>query len=276
MNILNDGLLMGQILGGGRRPDPLRALIASLYGDGQQGAMFIPKPPVLGQQVLFQDSDGTTPVTADGDPVGLMLDISGRGNHASQETSARRPIYRTDGSISWVAGDGIDDGLVVPDYFVRDADQFMSFAIRMGAPKLLRYLAGGDRDSYLGVILDEVAGQARLRPYVRTTSGTDASDGAGRIATGQIAIISLRWTRSTGLFECYLDGQLDSSFSATPADIAPRATTSQYGLLYRTGSVDQPLNADLIGAVMVSGTVDDTLRASAESYLSQLAGVTLP
>lgn len=40
---------------------------------------------------LFQDSAGTTPVTAVGDPVGKILDKSGRGNHATQATAASRP-----------------------------------------------------------------------------------------------------------------------------------------------------------------------------------------
>jgi hypothetical protein len=41
---------------------------------------------------LFQDSAGTLPVTAVEQPVGLMLDKSGRGNHAFQSTSASRPV----------------------------------------------------------------------------------------------------------------------------------------------------------------------------------------
>lgn len=40
---------------------------------------------------LFQDSAGTTPVTAVEDPVGKILDKSGRGNHATQPTSGKRP-----------------------------------------------------------------------------------------------------------------------------------------------------------------------------------------
>lgn len=58
------------------RADDLTSLLTSLYGNGEQGAFYVPKPQVLDQQVLFQDAAGTTPVTADGDPVGLMLDLS--------------------------------------------------------------------------------------------------------------------------------------------------------------------------------------------------------
>jgi len=86
--------------------DELPSLLTQLYGGGQQGAMFIPKPIVLGQQTLFQDAAGTLPVTADGDPVGLMMDLSGNGNHASQPVSAARLIYRTDGALHWLQGDG--------------------------------------------------------------------------------------------------------------------------------------------------------------------------
>jgi len=40
---------------------------------------------------LYQDSAGTTPCTAVGDPIGLVLDTSGRGNHLTQSTSTQRP-----------------------------------------------------------------------------------------------------------------------------------------------------------------------------------------
>jgi len=90
----------------------LRALINSLYGQGQAGAFYIPKPEVLGSQVLFQDSAGTTPVTADGDPVGLMLDVSGNGLHLSQGLSSAKPTYRSSGGYSWLSFDGVDDSIM--------------------------------------------------------------------------------------------------------------------------------------------------------------------
>jgi hypothetical protein len=40
---------------------------------------------------LFQDAAGTTPVTAVGQPVGLQLDKSGKGNHRTQSTALNRP-----------------------------------------------------------------------------------------------------------------------------------------------------------------------------------------
>lgn len=41
---------------------------------------------------LFQDAAGTIPVTGVEQPVGRMLDKTGRGNHASQATTTARPI----------------------------------------------------------------------------------------------------------------------------------------------------------------------------------------
>jgi len=51
------------------------------------------------------------PVTADGDPVGRMLDQSGNGNHAIQTVSGRRPVYRTDGTLHWLQHNGTNQFL---------------------------------------------------------------------------------------------------------------------------------------------------------------------
>jgi hypothetical protein len=61
---------------------------ASFFANGEQGWWFDPS----NFATLFQDSAGTTPVTAVEQPVGLQLDLSGRGNHRFQPTSANRPV----------------------------------------------------------------------------------------------------------------------------------------------------------------------------------------
>jgi len=60
---------------------------------------------------LFQDSAGTTPVTAAGQPVGLILDKSGNGRHASQATSTARPLLEDDGGKMCLKFE-VDDYLV--------------------------------------------------------------------------------------------------------------------------------------------------------------------
>jgi hypothetical protein len=63
---------------------------ASLFTSGVVGAWYDPSD----YSSLFQDSAGTTPVTAVEQPVGLMRDKSGNNNHASQATTASRPVLR--------------------------------------------------------------------------------------------------------------------------------------------------------------------------------------
>lgn len=60
-----------------------------LFGASDTGVFL--DPSVLAS--LYQDSAGTVPVTAPGQPVGRVLDQSGRANHATQSISAARPTY---------------------------------------------------------------------------------------------------------------------------------------------------------------------------------------
>ena len=61
---------------------------ALLFAAGEQGAWYDPSD----FSTMFQDSAGTTPVTAVEQPVGRILDKSGRNNTATQVTSASRPV----------------------------------------------------------------------------------------------------------------------------------------------------------------------------------------
>ena len=80
---------------------------ASLFADGVIGVWYDPSDI----DTLFQDSAGTTPVTTAGQPVGLMLDNSGNGNHATQATAAARPTYQTGPARATL--DKVDDRLSV-------------------------------------------------------------------------------------------------------------------------------------------------------------------
>lgn len=79
---------------------------AALFAQGQQGAWYEPKP-----QYLYQDAAGTVPVTADGDPVGRMLDQSPNSIDATQAVSTSRPTYAV--TPSRVTLDGVDDNMTM-------------------------------------------------------------------------------------------------------------------------------------------------------------------
>lgn len=71
--------------------NPDDAIIA-LFAGSKRGVWYDPSD----RSTLFQDVAGTVPVTAIGDPIGLMLDKSGNGNHARQNISAYRPTLALD------------------------------------------------------------------------------------------------------------------------------------------------------------------------------------
>ena len=62
---------------------------------------------------LFTNAARTTPVTADGDQIGGVTDKSGLGNHLSQGTATRFPIYKAalKNGLSVSQYDGSNDGL---------------------------------------------------------------------------------------------------------------------------------------------------------------------
>lgn len=78
-----------------------------MFASAEQGGWYDPSD----LSTLFQDSAGTIPVTTVGQPVGKMLDKSGRGNHLVQTTSNRRPTYQNDGTRGYLLFDGLDDAL---------------------------------------------------------------------------------------------------------------------------------------------------------------------
>lgn len=86
-------------------------IIDDLFGNGEEGCFYDPSD----LSTLFQDWQGTIPVTAPGQPVGLMLDKSGRERHAMQTNDDRRPIFDIDDGRPCITFDGATTFLAVPD-----------------------------------------------------------------------------------------------------------------------------------------------------------------
>ena len=112
----------------------------TLFSASEPGAWYDPSD----MSTLFQDSAGTVPVTAVEQPVGLMLDKSGWGNHATQTTSTSRPVLKQDaGGQYYLKFDGVDDGMVTNSIDFTATDKMTVFA---GVRKL--------SDSAVGIFLE--------------------------------------------------------------------------------------------------------------------------
>jgi len=83
---------------------------AELFSSGEQGGWWDPSD----LSSMFQDSAGTIPVTAAGQPVGLMLDKSGNNNHVSR-TTGNRPILQVNGPVWYLEFAGTTNNLMSPD-----------------------------------------------------------------------------------------------------------------------------------------------------------------
>lgn len=88
--------------GGGEDP------LLKLFANGENGFYV----PVMTKTQLFQNSDGSTQVAQNDDPVGLAKDRSGKANHLSQVTAGLRPLWKENAGKPYLALDGANGRLL--------------------------------------------------------------------------------------------------------------------------------------------------------------------
>ena len=234
-----------------------------LFANGEQGAWYDPSD----LNTLFQDAAGTIPVTADGDPVGLMLDKSGNDNHASQSTTAAKPVYRTDGSKRWIELDGVDDHLSVPVAAQGDADDSNSvFSASLHDGVSSFYLLGNSADYGLSMLHDATG----FRATVRTSSNESAGASSGLFASGTTIVASAIFDLPSGTHDLRLSTGYSDSTSFTPENktLAPASAIGIRG----TQSVGV-FGGAVYGLIILSRVVDNDEMLATEQYLSDTAGV---
>lgn len=200
--------------GGGGAPaifDP-----AALFAGGEQGGWYAPSD----LSTLFQDDQGLTPVTSDGDPVGLMQDLSGNGADMKQADPARRPIWRTDGVAAWLEYDGANSMIKTDaDYVVRTgwtlasgwelasgpSGSGLSAALTLGASGV-NYLSVGQRQSPPFASFGD-----RLNSF-----GVDSgSGGNGSMPQDTAAVVIAEWSDAAPFTSrMFVDGGEVASFDA--------------------------------------------------------------
>ena len=268
IDLLNFGLMLGG--SGQHKPfiSELEKLIIALYSDGENGALYVPQPIVNGAQALFQDSAGNVPVTADGDPVGRMLDQSGNGYHAIQTVSGRRPVYRTDGALHWLDPDGVDDFMTSPEFSMGSSPLYSwVMGIRKTTTSAKAMFSYGDY-TVNGLIFgtgifskSQDASIAETNSTLLNRSGENVSP-ENAVWSTNILDGQHRFSKNSNLLS-------SENYSLT----APFTTDKIYLFARALGGLT--FSGNFYGGVILNRGMTVEEMSSVESYLSDKSGVTL-
>lgn len=259
---------------------PLRSILLSpaftparLFRAGEQGVWYDPSD----FSTLFQDSAGTTPVTAVTQPVGKMLDKSGRGNHATQATAGSRPTLQIDSTGRYfLLADGTDDGMATGAIDFTGTDKVTLWA---GVTKLSD--AGSGMLVELSANLNSnngafylIAPVAATHDYGVAMKGTTAV-GITSAASFTAPVTSvLAGTGDVAAASTVL--RVNGAFSNSSASTLGTGNFGNYQLfLFRRGGTTLPFNGRCYGLVVRGAATTDTVINRAERWMANKTGVAL-
>ena len=254
--------------------DEFAQATASLFTGSEQGFVY----DFNDLKTMFQDAAGTIPAAV-GQPVGRVLDKSGRGNHLSQSVSASRPTLQRNATTNayYLEFDGVDDFLVT--------DNTVNFSSKNEVTLFsgLRKLS----DAALGMLVE-------LSPttigntgafYVTAPNGTTANLAFGSKGTSLVSAQTLNEFAApiSGVFYGYANIATpicNSYFNAgTLRTITNSQGTGNYGnhLLYvgRRGGSSLPFSGHIYSLIVTSRAMTTDEQTSIKALISKNVGVTL-
>lgn len=235
----------------------------ALFANTEKGVFYNPSD----LSTLFQDAAGTTPVTADGQPVGLIKDLSGNNYHASQSALNSRPIYKTDGELHWLYFDGIDDHLV-SEYSLQSRQHLMAISfelLKTSAQQGLIECFGdkeGDPDFKKG---------SRLL-YSSNNLYYQQGDGTTRFATAVAASLGKRVL--TGRLNNRNVALGDNGTTTTNTNAGDMAYAAKTYIGSNNGITKTPAKMNFYGALVLARNATNDELSKAKTYLSDMAGIT--
>ena len=229
---------------------------------------------------LWQDTAGTSPVTADGQSVARIDDKSGNGRHMIQGTAANRPLYKTDGTLHWLLFDGVNDRLRFPNlstlynYVLPNTHEVVAAASHLSLSagftgSLWQYVRNNGTEFSCELGIYNASGNYRIRsqyPSIDTFS-------TGPILTSPTTTAHVVGSerRSGTDLRLYVDGTQQMQVTTSSAAIA----SSEHG----NGVGEHRYAAQFIGMRWYGCVITDPLttdeRAALTTYLGAKAGLML-
>ena len=242
---------------GGGAPS-LASQVAALFAASEQGLWLDPSD----MSTMFQDSAGSTPVTAVGQPVGKILDKSGRGNHATQATATARPVLQQDGNGKYyLAFDGVDDSMATSTFPIvgLSGDVFIG----------VRHETGGAGWLDVWLTSQNAAGYWAVGHSGSGVSPTGTSCGSPVYRKNGVDLIAP--TRGT-IFTTHID----ATVVQTTKGVVFGAESSPSGITISGYAGAYWFIKGRIYSLIVRGALSDAAQiAAAEAYVAGKTGVTL-
>lgn len=249
-------------------------LIQSLFAGGENGFFYDPND----LSTMFRDAAGTMPVTAVGQPVGLIMDKSGRNNHARQTTSASRPILRQNAVTGayYLEFDGTDDFLQTSNIDFTATDKVSLF---VGIRKL---------QDYTGILLElsqtTAVNSGAFCVFAPRRTGINGNFGVVSKGTAPTeaetpvilapssVTISVQTSISDARLSMCVNGALSASSNGSQG-------TGNYGnhplYIGRRGGTQIPFTGHIYGLIGIGKLASDTEISAIEKELANRIGVTL-
>ena len=229
---------------------------AALFAASEQGCWYDPSD----MSTLFQDSAGTTPVTAAGQPVGRMLDKSGNGNHVTQATAASRPLLAESGGLRWLAFDGVNDFLQSATGGGFGAQEVAIGYMPTGGAGVSRDVLS-DRPNDFRIAAS--GGNAHACVFANVAIAGTATVGTAIVGGGRVTALSGTVTASRN----GVDGTTAAASATAPA--------VGYGIARAEGGAAGHFPGNIYGLVWTNRVWTTQERSDTNSYLASKSGVTL-
>ena len=220
----------------------------SLFAASEKGVWYDPSD----FSTLFQDTAGTTPVTATGQLVARMNDKSGNGKHMTQATSAARPVIEQDANGKYYLNfDGIDDAMVSTETLFFSSTNNVSFFAgirKMGDASIGVLFELGPSQATIGsftmtapsaALLNVSAGYRGLSA-ARTAAITNSSPSTSvLVVTANLATPRIRIRRNGGAFVETTNSTGGGNFADAIGYLGARAGNANlfvgrvYGVIFR-------------------------------------------
>lgn len=249
--------------------------IQKLFANGEQGFFYDPND----LSTLYQDAAGTIPVTAAGQPVGLILDKSGRNNHAYQDASASRSILRQNAvtGANYLEFDGTDDFLQTSNIDFTATDKVSLFAgVRKnhGAVRMLCELSSDmnvNAGSFYLTAPENAQGRYGFKARANANQGPLMTALTQNTSIDDTCVLSASGDLSADRNTIRRNGLL----SAISYDLGAGNYGNYPLYIGRRGGTILPFNGHIYGLIGIGKLTTDTETETIEKEFAKRVGVTL-